>query len=303
MTRTSRALLALAIVGVAATVRGQDADPLTVDGRTIPLDPEVITTSKAGVVVSATRINTPLHVDGILDEEFYGHVLPITGFTSRIRTRAPRSRSTPRRGCSTTTNTFTSVCRCWDEHPERIVANDMRRDSSNLRQNDNFAIELDTFHDKRNGFLFYVTPVGGMFDGLTTDERNNNGDWNTVWEAKARRFEHGWIAEIAIPFKSLRYKPGREQVWGIQLRRTIRAKNEYAYITPIRPQWGVGGIFRVSAAATLVGLEVPPAGKNLEIKPSTINRLTTDNLVDAAQHQRLSTPTSPSMRSTASRRA
>jgi hypothetical protein len=54
--------------------------------------------------------------------------------------------------------------RRWDQHPERIVANDMRRDSSNLRQNDNFGLVLDTFHDKRNGFLFYVTPIGGMFD-------------------------------------------------------------------------------------------------------------------------------------------
>ena len=100
------------------------------------------------------------------------------------------------------------ACRCWDTHPERIVANDMRRDSSNLRQNDNFAVLLDTFHDKRNGFLFYVTPVGGMFDGATSDERINNADWNTVWQAKASRFDGGWMAEIAIPFKSLRYGPG-----------------------------------------------------------------------------------------------
>ena len=77
----------------------------------------------------------------------------------------------------------------------------MRRDSSNLRQNDNFAVVLDTFHDKRNGFLFYVTPVGGMFDAVTTDERTNNADWNTVWQAKVSRFDGGWMAEIAIPFK------------------------------------------------------------------------------------------------------
>ena len=179
------------------------------------------------------------------------------------------------------------VCRCLDEHPERMVANEMRRDSTNLRQNDNFAVELDTFHDKRNGFLFYITPVGGMWDSLTTDERSNNGDWNTVWEAKARRTANGWIAEIAIPFKSLRYKPGRDQVWGINLRRGIRYKNEYAYISPIKPQWGVGGIFHVSAAATLVGLEAPPSGKNLEVKPAIINRLTTDRVVVPAATNQL----------------
>jgi hypothetical protein len=159
-----------------------------------------------------------------------------------------------------------------------MVANDMRRDSTNLRQNDNFGVQLDTFHDRRNGFLFYVSPVGGMFDAATSDERTNNADWNTVWEAKVSRSDQGWFAEIAIPFKSLRYKGGREQTWGINLRRTIRGKNEYAYITPIKPQWGVGAFFRSSAAATLIGLEAPPAAKNLEIKPYAIARQTTDML-------------------------
>jgi len=90
------------------------------------------------------------------------------------------------------------------------------------------------------------------------------------------------MAEIAIPFKSLRYQPGREQTWGINLRRTIRGRNEYAYIAPIRPEWGVGGFFRASAAATLVGLEVPTSGKGLEIKPYGVSRLTTDTLVRPA---------------------
>jgi Domain of unknown function (DUF5916) len=252
------------MLGIAAFGRAQEPGRLTEDGRRVPVTPEVITKGPAGVAVRATRITTPLKIDGVLDEPVYEEVRAISEFQQQDpHEGAPVSEKTEAWVLYDDKFIY-AACRCWDEHPERAVANDMRRDSSNLRQNDNFAIELDTF------------------DGLTTDERNNNGDWNTVWEAKARRFEHGWIAEIAIPFKSLRYKPGRDQVWGIQLRRTIRAKNEYAYITAIKPQWGVGGIFRNSAAATLVGLRVPPAGKNLELKPSTINRLTTDRLASPA---------------------
>ena len=117
---------------------------------------------------------------------------------------------------------FYVACRCLMADPNPVVANDMRRDSTNLRQNDNFGVFLDTFHDRRNGYLFYVSPVGGMFDGATANERTNNADWNTVWNAKVTRSPEGWSAEIAIPFKSLRYQPGREQTWGINLRRTIR---------------------------------------------------------------------------------
>ena len=231
----------------------------------------------------ATRIATPLRIDGRLDESTYEQVPAITEYIQQDPDEgAPISERTESWVMFDDANIY-FACRCWDSHPDRIVANDMRRDSSNLRQNDNFGVVLDTFHDKRNGFLFYVTPVGGMFDGATSDERINNADWNTVWQAKTSRFDGGWIAEMSIPFKSLRYRAGREQVWGINIRRTIRAKNEYAYITPLKRSWGIIALFRTSAAATLVGLEVPPPAINLEIKPSAISRVTTDLVASPVQ--------------------
>ena len=274
------ALIVLAVCARPLRLVAADDEPeaLTADGRPIPVAPEVIARNQAGVAVRATRISAPMIIDGQLDESVYTQVKSITEFVQQDpKEGAPVSEHTEAWVLYDDRNIYIA-CRCLDEHPENMVANEMRRDSTNLRQNDNFAVEFDTFHDKRNGFLFYVTPVGGMWDSLTTDERTNNGDWNTVWDAKGRRTATGWIAEIAIPFKSLRYKPGRDQVWGINLRRGIRHKNENAYISPIKPQWGVGGIFHMSAAATLVGLEAPPNGKNLELKPATVNRLTTDRL-------------------------
>ena len=262
----------------ASSVGAQSADPVTSDGRPVPVAPAVVARGPRGVTLRATRIATPLRIDGRLDEAVYEQVQPIVEFEQQ-EPHEGQPVSEPTQAWLLYDDRFIYVaCRCWDAHPERMVANDMRRDSTNLRQNDNFGIELDTFHDKRNGFLFYVTPVGGMYDGLTTDERTLNGDWNTVWDAKVTRTDKGWFAEIAIPFKSLRYRPGPAQEWGVTIRRTIRAKNEYAYTTPMKPQWGVIAMFRTSAAATLVGLEVPPSGKNLEIKPSAISRLTTDRV-------------------------
>jgi hypothetical protein len=230
------------------------------------------------ITVRATRIATPMRVDGVLDEEAYLTVPAITAFQQQEPDNgAPVTEHTEAWVMYDDRNVYVS-CRCHDRQLERLVANDMRRDSPNLRQNDNFAVQLDTFHDRRNGYLFYVTPLGALFDGMTSDERQNNSDWNTVWQAKSGRFEGGWTAEIAIPFKSLRYRPGIDQEWGINLRRVIRRRNEWVYITPIEQAWGQTAIFRVSAAATLTGLQVPPAGKNLEIKPYAISRVTTDLL-------------------------
>lgn len=273
------AVSALVSTPVAAqSIDGSDPTLLD-DGRPVPVAPAVIARNERGVTLRATRITSAMTIDGRLDEAIYAQVPGITEFVQQE----------PRYGTTVSESTaawvffddanFYVACRCLMADMGQVVANDMRRDSTNLRQNDNFGVFLDTFHDRRNGYLFYVSPVGGMFDGATANERTNNADWNTVWNAKVARSSDGWTAEIVIPFKSLRYQPGRAQTWGINLRRTIRGRNEYAYIAPIRPEWGVGGFFRASAAATLMGLEVPAAGKNLEIKPYGVSRLTTDLLV------------------------
>ena len=84
----------------------------------------------------------------------------------------------------------------------------MRRDTSQLRQNDTFGVLFDTFHDKRNGYIFYANAIGGLADSQVTDEGPPNVDWNTVWDVRTGDFDGGWTIEMAIPFKSLRYQPG-----------------------------------------------------------------------------------------------
>ena len=165
----------------------------------------------------------------------------------------------------------------WDSAPPADwVANEMRRDTRQLRDNDSFWVVFDTFHDRRNGVAFFTNALGGLGDFAITNEGNPNSDWNPVWDVRTGRFEGGWTVEMEIPFKSLRYRPGPVQVWGVQLRRTIRRRNELAFLTPMPISVGRTGIFRVSQAATLVGLEVPAGGNILEIKPYGIAGLTTD---------------------------
>ena len=228
-------------------------------------------------VVRATRLVQPIAVDGQLDEAVYGDVAPITEFFQQE----------PIAGAPITERTEVWVffddeniyfaCRCWDEHPERIVANDMRRDSLSLVNHDSISFAFSTFNDLRNGFFFALTPAGARRDGTTTEERGNF-DWNPVWDGRASRFEEGWIAEMAIPFKSLRYRPGREQSWGLQVRRNIRSKNEFAYLTPVPQAMGFRAIQRFSDAATLVGLEAPPPGLHFEMKPYLLSSVTTDHV-------------------------
>ena len=90
---------------------------------------------------------------------------------------------------------------------------------------------------------------------------------------------------MAIPFKSLRFPPGELQVWGLQLGRRIRRKNEATYLTPV-PISGGPGVFRLSAAATLTGIEVPSGNRTFEIKPYAIGSVASDvNAVPAISNE------------------
>ena len=118
--------------------------------------------------------------------------------------------------------------RNWDSAPPgEWVADELRRDTGRLRQNDTFGVGFDTFYDRRSGFMFYTNPLGALAEYAIVDEGAPNADWNPVWEVRTGRFEGGWTVEMAIPFKSLRYRSGASQVWGFQLRRAIRRKNEW----------------------------------------------------------------------------
>ena len=78
--------------------------------------------------------------------------------------------------------------------------------------------------------------------------------------------------EVAIPFKSLRYRGSGPQTWGINLRRLVKWKNEFSYLSLVPAALGTGGVSRMASAATVVGLETPAQSKNLELKPYACRR-------------------------------
>ena len=222
------------------------------------------------------RIPEALKLDGRLDESYYRDIPSMGGFIQQDPVEgAPSSERTEAWIFFDDNNIYVSA-RCWDSHPEREIANEMRRDSQNIIQNENVAVIFDTFHDKRNSVFFMTTPLGAQRDVAATDETTLNTDWNTVWDVKTQRSDQGWTAEFAIPFKSLRYNSDPVQIWGFQMRRTIRYKNEQTFLTALPAYLGIRATQFVSLAATLVGLETPSRSLNLEVKPYGISGVRTD---------------------------
>jgi hypothetical protein len=232
--------------------------------------------------IRAIKLREPLNFDGRLEEPVYED---IPGFGGMLQVA-------PRYGQPSTERTDIWVlfdedniyvaARCWDgAPPDQWIANELRRDTNQMRNNDHFGVGFDTFYDRRSGYMFYANPLGGFADYSVVDEGSPNSDWNPVWDVRTGRFPGGWTLEMKFPFKSLRYTSGAGKVWGIQFRRSIRHKNEWTYWTPV-PQNMAGpmALNRVSMFGTVVGLDLPPAGRNLELKPYALGKMTTDRAVD-----------------------
>ena len=242
-----------------------------------------------GATLRAVRVNEPLEIDGVIEEPFYQSVPPITEFVQVVPEEDGEPSELTEVWIGFDDNNVYVTAKIWyAAGSDGWIANEMRRDSRRLASNDHFGVWFDTYYDRRNAVGFYGNAIGGLNDMQITNEGSPNFDWNPLREIRTALFDGGWSIEMAIPFKSLRYRPGREQIWGIQMRRFIGRRNEWEYIRAVPfsvASDGWQGIFRVSMYGTLMGIEAPPPSRNLEVKPYVISGLET-NLVATPQIDR-----------------
>ena len=251
--------------------------PSDIDGPPLPVGPGVFIRDDQGrVTMRPTRLATPLVLDGQLDEDVYRRVSPVGSFVQQEPNEGKLATEQTEVWVWFDDDNIYIAARCWHSEPDRIVANEMKRDSYNMFGNEVFGVVIDPFYDRRNGYLFLTNALGGLFDATITNERSPNLDWNTVWDVQTDRFDGGWTLEMAIPFQSLRFPAGAMQQWGINFHRRVVSKNEASFLTPIPAALSYQGLFKMSSAATLVDLDVPAAGSRFELKPYAIADLTTN---------------------------
>ncbi len=246
-------------------------------------------TTVAGMPIArAFRTEAGPEVDGdVLGDPAYDDARIATGFVqSRPFEGQPASERTEVRIVYTADTLYFGVV-CYMEDPSDIITADSRRDSD-LRDTDSFQVILDTYHDGLNGFIFGTNAAGVEYDGQVTNEGQGSGrfggggsgrpsnsrqqrgsgggfnlNWDGVWQVATRVTDVGWSAEIAIPFRTLRYPPGEVQTWGMNFQRNIRSRNEQVYWSPLPRQYNLN---RLSLAGELEGLSVP-AQRNLQLVP------------------------------------
>ena len=216
--------------------------------------------------ITAVYIEGEIVLDGNLDELEWSLAQPATDFIQNEPDQGePATERTEVRILYNNEYLYLGIY-CFDEgYREGMVLTEIFRDVGN-RENDYFSVVLDTFDDDRNAFLFGMNPVGSKRDGqLQANGGNNNFNWDAIWHVESKITDSGWQAEMAIPFRTLRFNQNEgELVWGVNFERAIRRRNEFSHWAPVpRPH----KLSAVSFAGTLEGLRGIRQGRNLYLKP------------------------------------
>jgi hypothetical protein len=226
------------------------------------------------VNVTAVAGSSRPRLDGALDDAVWLRTTPASGFVQAEPDEGkPATEATEVRVAYDDATLYIAAY-MHDTDPGGIVVNDLRKDFDEQNQDD-FEVLLDTFGDRRNGYIFITNAAGAKADRQIANEgRDVNTSWDAVWTVATKRVADGWTAEIAIPFRSLRFNGGPDQRWGINFSRRIRRRNEIDFWSPVPRAYN---LMRVSLAGDLNGLDVGAVGRDLRVKPyvagSTVREL------------------------------
>ncbi len=209
----------------------------------------------------ATALHGNIEIDGKLDEAIWQRTTAISDFVQKEPLQ------------QTSSTYATQVHVAYDDHALYIAAicyqprdttrvQNLQRDFS-FDENDLFGIAIDGFLDQRNAVVFQTTPYGNQRDLEVIDASEVNLNWDARWTVKTSVHSDRWIAEIAIPWRNLRYPAGADRL-GVIFARNVRSLNEEASLPAVPRAFSVD---RMAYAGELYGFETPPPKPNLQFNP------------------------------------
>jgi hypothetical protein len=220
-------------------------------------------------VAEAVRVDRAPKLDGTLDDPIWKSAKPITDFRQKEPFEGQPATEKTEVWIQYTRKAVYFGIHCYDSEPSRIIATELRRDVSQ-DLDDHFEILIDSNHNRRGGYVFEINPLGTQSDGLiveeqgATDGSDFDRGWDGVWTSEARITADGWTATIEIPFTTLNFTKSNSVIWGLNLKRFIRRKNEEDLWSAYRRTFG---ITKVSEAGELTGITDIGSGRLFVVKP------------------------------------
>jgi len=158
-----------------------------------------------------------------------------------------------------------AVFLAFDTNPELIRANLSSRE--NVFEDDRVGFMVDTFNDQRSSFTFVTTPMGVQSDSRWTESSSRRGGFDptfdAVWDSEGQLTDQGYMALMAVPFRSLRFNESNEQVWRIGFYRNIPRYGEDSFW----PEYSINVEGRLNQIAPLAGISDVSPGNNFQVIP------------------------------------
>ena len=228
---------------------------------------EIVVNGKKKVHYRIPRIDAPIRVDGVLDEEVWQR-----GLIIELGNEIDPGKNVP---APVTTTAFLAydddhlyvAFRADDPDPKAIRAHLADRDTP--FRDDFVGLMIDTFNDERNGYEFFVNPAGVQMDlalnELASDEEEDAA-WDAIWSSAGKIDERGYVVEIAIPFSSLRFQRAEgEQTWGLTPFRSYpRSRRHQIMGTTVDPDDNC----LLCQIPKVTGFAGATPGRNLEFDPT-----------------------------------
>ena len=170
--------------------------------------------------IHVTHIESPPRIDGLIEESCWKNIQPVSGFFQYDPINGEKASEETLVWAAYDQKNIYFAFLMKDSLPKKIWAELTPRNE--YENNDSITLILDTYNDKRTSISFTVNPKGVQKNSV-----------ETIWKSGAVIRSDGWAAEMAIPFKSLRFSPQENQVWGINFERYIQRLNETDYWTDV----------------------------------------------------------------------
>lgn len=202
-------------------------------------------TTKLASQVQLTKIDEPIILDGVIDEEVWETVEVLTPVQYEPIFMGEMSETSVFR-VAYDENFIYVAGELFTNDPNTIVKNSLTRDQ--YSNDDVFAIVLDPFNDNENGLWFFTTPAGVRVDIAVSNDANfggganaMNSSWNTFWDVATTQTDEGWFAEMRIPFSSIGFQDNNGLAeMGMIVYRWIASSNERHIYPAIPPNWNMG---------------------------------------------------------------
>jgi len=164
-----------------------------------------------------------------------------------------------------TKSTLYIVFVCFDDHVSLIRGHLARRE--NVTNDDNVAVILDPFGDRQRGLLFQLNPAGVQADAAWTEGSGADYSFDQVWDSQGRVTDKGWMVLMAIPFRSLRFRPAGSD-WGVVFERNLPRNSE----TDFWPRVSASIAGTLTQEGRLSGIKAVTESRNVQINPYAIGQ-------------------------------